>query len=118
MLAGFKVLSSAILFLAVTMPSISHIAPHDTAYCFEALNRNYSLCEYPMYISDVQAIWIARGPVSTLFEVAELRSLHPDVASAPDHVVTSHPVNYSLSSRVNAFPVQYSTVIQSKDRPT
>ena len=24
------------------------------------------------------------------------------------------PVNYSLSSRVNAFPVQYSTVIQSK----
>jgi len=117
MLTDFKVLLSAIIFLAVAMPSISQYARRDPVYCFEALNhKNYYLayCKAVWAFDvcvDVQAISSAWAPISTPLEVAELRSLHPDVASAPDHIVTSHPLNYSLHSRVNALPVQYSTVI-------
>jgi len=48
MLTDFKVLLSAIIFLAVAMPSMKQYAHRDPVYCFEALShKNYHLayCE-------------------------------------------------------------------------
>jgi len=78
MLTDFEVRFLVIIFLAVAMPGIKHFLPHDTVYCFEALDHKYSV-EYGEAVRasdvcvDVHAVSIAWAPISTLFKVAELR---------------------------------------------
>jgi len=79
------------------MSSINQDARHDPAYRFDHNNYSLAYCE-AVRASDVCLDVQAISSALVLFSKSQNweSRLHQDIVTAPDHVVTSHPLIYPL----------------------